>query len=181
LLEEARSIWPGWHSGLVQTDEAAVALLCSAMNQAQYVKTALLLIFLRCAIPFSANCPRGQAREEKALIQLEEKWAKALDQHDSQVISCLLADEFQDTDINGAVHDRAEALGRVARPRQGSNRLEEMHAHIYGHAGFVRGINRVMDPSGKVLATVRFTDIFVYRDTRWQAVAGQETLVTGNK
>jgi Domain of unknown function (DUF4440) len=152
------------------------------MTQANCVKTALLFIFLGCTIPsFSANCPRGQAREEKALVQLEEKWAKALDQHDSQVISCLLADEFQDADVNGAVHDRNDALGRVARPRQGSNRLEEMHAHIYGHAGFVRGINRVLDPSGRVLATVRFTDIFVYRDTRWQAVAGQETLVTDNK
>jgi hypothetical protein len=152
------------------------------MTQASCVKTALLFIFLGSTIPsFSANCPRGQAREEKALVQLEEKWAKALDQHDSQVISCLLADEFQDADVNGAVHDRADALGRVARPRQGSNRLEEMHAHIYGHAGFVRGINRVVDPSGKVLATVRFTDIFVYRDTRWQAVAGQETFVTDNK
>ena len=152
------------------------------MTQAKCVKAALLLILLGCAIPsFSANCPRGQAREEKALIQLEEKWAKALDQHDSQVISCLLADEFQDADVKGAVHDRSEALGRVAQPRQGTNRLEEMHAHIYGHAGFVRGINRVVDASGKVLAKVRFTDIFVYRDTRWQAVAGQETLVTDNK
>jgi hypothetical protein len=152
------------------------------MTQANCVQTALLFIFLGCAIPsFSASCPRGQAREEKALVQLEEKWAKALDEHDSQVISCLLADEFQDADVNGAVHDRNDVLGRVARPRQGSNRLEEMHAHIYGHAGFVRGINRVVDPSGKVLATVRFTDIFVYRETRWQAVAGQETFVTGNK
>jgi hypothetical protein len=152
------------------------------MTQAKFMKTALILSFLGCAIPlFAANCPRGQARDEKTLVQLEEKWAKALDQHDSQVISCLLADEFQDADVNGAVHDLSEMLARVAQPRRGMNRLEDMRAHIYGHAGFVRGINRVSDSTGKVVATVRFTDIFVYRDTRWQAVAGQETLVTDNK
>jgi len=155
------------------------------MTQASFLKISLILMSLMslgcAASSFAADCPRGQAREEKALIQLEEKWAKALDQHDSEAISCLLAAEFQDADVNGAVHDRGEALGRVARPRQGSNRLEEMRAHIYGHAGFVRGINRVVDSSGKVLATVRFTDVFVYRDTRWQAVAGQETLVMDNK
>jgi hypothetical protein len=130
---------------------------------------------------WAASCPRGQAREEKALLQLEEKWAKALDQHDSQVIACVLADEFQDADVNGAVHDRAQMLVRAAQPRRGANRVEDMHARIYGHAGFVRGLNRVVDSSGKTVARVRFTDIFVYRDTRWQAVAGQETLVTDNK
>ena len=33
------------------------------------------------------------------------------------------------------------------------------------------------DASGKVIARVRFTDVFTYRDGRWQALAGQETLL----
>jgi len=52
-----------------------------------------------------------------------------------------------------------------------------MHAHIQGEMAYVRGMNRMTDNRGAVLARVRFTDIFVYRDGRWQAVAGQETLV----
>ena len=115
------------------------------------------------------------------LLQQEEKWAKALDHNDVQAVGCLLADEFQDADVNGALHNRAEALARAAQPRHGTNRLEDMHAHIYGHAGFVRGLNRVVDSSGKVVASVLFTDFFVYRNGRWQAVAGQETTVTDKK
>jgi hypothetical protein len=130
---------------------------------------------------WGAACPPGQSREEKALLEQEEKWAKALDQNDVQAVGCLLAEEFQDADVNGAVHNRAEMLARAAQPRKGMNRLESMHAHIYDQAGYVRGLNRVVDSSGKVLATVRFTDVFVYRDGRWQAVAGQETMVTEKK
>jgi hypothetical protein len=143
-----------------------------------YIRVFAMLLPMLPLSSLAATCPRGQSREEKALIQLEEMWAMALDQHDSQTIGCILADEFQDADVNGGVHDRAEMVARVAQPRHGTNRLEDMRAHIYGHAGFVRGLNQVVDVSGKVVATVRFTDVFVYRDTRWQAVAGQETLVT---
>jgi hypothetical protein len=53
-----------------------------------------------------------------------------------------------------------------------------MKARIYDDTAFVRGLNRVLDASGKVTTSVRFTDIFVYRDDRWQAVAGQETFLT---
>jgi hypothetical protein len=35
----------------------------------------------------------------------------------------------------------------------------------------------LVDASGKVVARVRFTDVFTYRDGRWQALAGQESLV----
>ena len=52
-----------------------------------------------------------------------------------------------------------------------------MKSHIYGEIGYVRGLNTVTDPNGKVIANVRFTDIFVYRDGRWQALCGQETLL----
>jgi predicted N-acetyltransferase YhbS len=56
-----------------------------------------------------------------------------------------------------------------------------MRAHTYGDAGYVRGLNRVVNANGEVVATVRFTDVFVYRERRWQAVAGQETMVTEKK
>ena len=138
----------------------------------------LLVTFLLAGVPYVwAACP-GQLRNEQALLQLEQTWAKALEQRDTAAVTCLLADEFQDADVDGKLHDRKEALERVAHHNANTNRLEDMHAHVYGDTAFVRGLNEVVDPSGKVLARVRFTDIFVYREDRWQAVAGQETLVT---
>jgi ketosteroid isomerase-like protein len=137
----------------------------------------LLAVLLMAGAVWAAPCERGQAKDEKTLLRLEETWAQALERQDIETVSCLLADEFQDADVDGAVHDRKEALDRIAQRRPSLNRLQDMHAHIYGDSAFVRGINQVTDASGNPLARVRFTDIFVYRDGRWQAVAGQETLI----
>ena len=52
-----------------------------------------------------------------------------------------------------------------------------MHAQVEGNSGFARGLNEILDPDGKVVARVRFTDIFTYRDGHWQALAGHESLV----
>jgi hypothetical protein len=138
----------------------------------------LLALFLLAGVPsLWAACP-SQPRDEQALLHLEQTWAKALEQRDTATVACLLGDEFQDAGVDGKLHDRKEALQRVAQHSANSNRLEDMHAHLYGATAFVRGLNEVVDATGKVLARVRFTDIFVYRDGRWQAVAGQETLLT---
>jgi len=126
----------------------------------------------------AAPCPTNQSKEENTLVQAEQTWAKALEKHDSDVVSCLMADEFQDTDTNGELHDRTQALARIPQRPAYSNQLQDMHARAYGDFAFVRGLNKVLDSSGKLLAQVRFTDVFVYRDGRWQALAGHETLVT---
>jgi hypothetical protein len=36
----------------------------------------------------------------------------------------------------------------------------------------------VLDPEGKIKARVRFTDVFTYREGRWQAILAHESLVS---
>jgi len=43
--------------------------------------------------------------------------------------------------------------------------------------GYIRGMATLVDAQGSVRARVRFTDVYVYRDGRWQCVAGQESMV----
>jgi ketosteroid isomerase-like protein len=124
------------------------------------------------------KCPTGQPKEEIALLETERTWAKALEGRDVFAVGCILADDFEDADVDGQVHNRTDALDRVAHRRPGHNELEGMRAHVYEDVAFVRGVNKVIGADGKRIAQVRFTDIFVYRDGRWQAVAGHETLVT---
>jgi hypothetical protein len=53
-----------------------------------------------------------------------------------------------------------------------------MRAHVEGNCGFARGLAMLVDATGKVLARVRFTDVFTYRDGRWQALAGHDSLLS---
>ncbi len=93
-----------------------------------------------------ASCPSDQAKDEAVLVQLEQTWAKALEQRDGAAIGCILAVEFEDADPNGALHSRAEALANIPHRRQGSNKLSDLHPHVYGDFGYVRGLNTVVDP-----------------------------------
>jgi ketosteroid isomerase-like protein len=65
-------------------------------------------------------------------------------------------------------------LARAAKPRKGHDELEDLHAHVYGDVAYVRGIG-VHVENGRPAGKSRFTDIFVYRDGRWQCVAGHES------
>jgi ketosteroid isomerase-like protein len=126
---------------------------------------------------FAANCPTNQAKDGNALIQLEQSWAQALEVRDADAVGCILAEEFQDADPNGQLHDRAETLAQIPHRRPGKNILSELTPHVFGDSGYIRGLATLVDGQGKTVARVRFTDIYVYRDQRWLAVAGQETLL----
>jgi ketosteroid isomerase-like protein len=54
--------------------------------------------------------------------------------------------------------------------------LSDLHAHVYGDFAYIRGMADAIDAQAKV-TRVRFTDIYTYRDGRWQCVAGHESLV----
>jgi uncharacterized protein DUF4440 len=145
------------------------------------VKQTFLLTLIVLPPACWASCPSDQPKDEVALVQLEQTWAKALEQRDPAAVGCILAIEFEDGDTDSNLHNRSETLGNLSRRRRGSNKLSQLHPHVHDDFGYVRGLNAVVDPNGKVLARVRFTDIFVYRDGRWLAVAGQESLLTDTK
>ena len=142
------------------------------------VKTLILLVAALLAVSLlAADCPKNQPKTEAALLELEHQWADALTRKDADAVSCILANEFEDADVDGSLHSRAEALARIPQRKPWTNRLTEMRAHLEGNSAFVRGLNEILDHDGKVVARVRFTDTFTYRDGRWQALAGHETLV----
>jgi hypothetical protein len=69
------------------------------------------------------------------------------------------------------------ALDCIPNRKPNVNRLSELRAHVEGNMGFTRGLYTLINASGKVVARVRFTDVLIHREGRWQALAGQETLL----
>jgi ketosteroid isomerase-like protein len=138
------------------------------------VKQALWLLLL-CPVAYGA-CPT-QAKDEAALVQAEQMWARALEQQDVQTLGCILADEFEDADADGNLTDRRATLAKAASHPPTHHELSDLHAHVHGEFAYIRGLADAMDPQTKMNLRVRFTDIYVFRDGRWQCVAGQESLV----
>lgn len=132
-----------------------------------------LLMF--CAMAWAAPCEVGQPKDGSALVQNEQTWARALEQRDTATLSCLLAEEFEDAGPDGMLQDRNTVLEKAGKRQGAHNELTEMHAHVQGDFGYIRGLAMAVSKKGKVLDRVRFTDIYVYRDGRWQAVAAHES------
>jgi hypothetical protein len=68
-------------------------------------------------------------------------------------------------------------------PANRKTRFDHMLVRIYGDTGVVHGMVIASDETGKEVGRTVFTDIFVYRDGRWQAVNAQENEgpVTGHR
>ena len=135
-----------------------------------------LLSLLFCSIAHGAACPSRQMKDQAALIQIEQVWLKADGMHDTVTLGCILADEFEEADFDGSLIDRATMLTSAMKPGNSSIHFElsDLHVHLYGDTAYVRGIG-VGSENGRPVRKNRFTDIFVYRDGRWQCVAGHQS------
>jgi hypothetical protein len=145
------------------------------------VKHMWVWLLILCPMAYAVPCPPSQSKDGSALVQNEQTWAKALEERDSAALSCLLAEEFEDAGPDGTLQDRATALAKAAEHQPVHHELTEMHAQVHGDFGYIRGLATAVDAQGKVLAKVRFTDIYVYREGRWQAVAAHESMLPGTK
>lgn len=133
---------------------------------------------LLCPLAVAAPCPTGQTKDGDALIQIEQIWARSLEQRDTMALGCILAEEFEDAGPDGKLTGRATTLAKAAEPRAVHHELSDLQAHVHGDSGYIRGLAAAVDAQGKVVAKVRFTDVYLYREGRWQCVAGHESMVT---
>jgi len=124
----------------------------------------ILMMLILSPLMHAAPCATAQSRDENALIQIERTWASAL--------------EFEDAGTDGKLTDRAATLAKVTNHNSVHHELSDLHARVYGDFGYIRGMATALDPRNKLVLKVRFTDIYVYRDRRWQCVAGQESLIS---
>ena len=137
------------------------------------MKSALLMLAL-CSFANAASCPTGQTKGEATLVQIEQAWARAIEQHEIPPLECILAADFEEADATGTLISRSQMLASAAASGDVHYELSDMHAHLHGDFAYVRGVG-VARTMGKPTVKHRFTDIFVYSDGRWQCVAGHES------
>jgi ketosteroid isomerase-like protein len=151
---------------------------CHDLNVKIPTLPAILLALALVSTALAADCPKNQPKTEAALVGLEQNWAAALSRKDADAVACMLADEFEDAGPDGVLQTRSQTLDHIPNKKPGVNQLSELRAYVEGNFGYTRGLATLIDASGKVVARVRFTDVFTYRDGRWQALAGQESFLS---
>jgi ketosteroid isomerase-like protein len=154
------------------SDVGMLRQLCTGV-----LMNSVLPLLLLCSLAHGAACPTGQPKDQATLLKIEQEWVRASEQHDTVALGCILADEFEEADFDGSLTGRAAMLASAANPGKvhHHSELSDLHAQLYGDFAYVRGLSVTTSDDGKPAVKGRFTDIFVYRDGRWQCVAGHES------
>jgi ketosteroid isomerase-like protein len=136
----------------------------------------VVMLALACVFPMW-----GQSAGEKELIKVENDWGNAWVKSDGKFLDQLYATEYLWTGPDGTVYNKVDGIKDDTSPEytEKSFKLSDLKVHIYGEAALVTGLNSVKFKKGGKAEQleVRFTDVFVKRDGRWQCVATQGTRV----
>ena len=115
------------------------------------------------------------------LIELERGWNDAVYRQDADFVAGLLADEFVATYDDGSRGDRAREVALVAAFNQQviSAVQDEFQVAVYDDTAVVWFTLHLvgMRQGQEAELTLRYTDVWVRRDGRWQCVSTHSTRV----
>lgn len=118
---------------------------------------------------------------EQALIKLEREWAEALVKADTATLDRLMADDWSMTTWDGQIRTKAQSIEEVKSGvvKFEAANVDNLKVRTFGDVAVVtlgqteQGKNKGKDSSGRF----RYTDVWVKRNGRWQAVATHGTKV----
>ena len=136
---------------------------------------------ITASVSLSASTTQTVQSDQEVLIELERGWNDAVYRQDADFVANLLADEFIVTYDDGARGDKARELALVAEFNQQvvSAVQDDFTVRVYQDTAVVWfTLNLVgMRQGQRAELTLRYTDVWVQRDGRWQCVSSQSTRV----
>src|SRR5437764_3553403 len=146
-----------------------------------------LLTVAAVSVAFSQTSkPKGdeEERTRQALMQLERDIGKANVDTDYAFFDSVEAEEFVFTDAGGGVTNKKQDLEGLKQPPNPDVKLvaydvDEMNVRLYDKTAVVTGrITTKRLVKGQTMTSQsRFTDVFVWREGRWQIVAGHSSRI----
>lgn len=127
----------------------------------------------------SPSATAVKATIEQTVTQMERDWGNAEIKKDYATVDKILADDWVGIDYDGKIVDKTQAMAdlKSGTSTLTSEELGPMTVRVFGNTAVVTGsdaeksTDRGKDSSGKYI----WTDVFVLRNGRWQAVASQST------
>jgi ketosteroid isomerase-like protein len=128
---------------------------------------------LGCAVMARAAEMSGPA--EKAVAALEQKWAQAQSNNNTELEAPLLAEKYVSIDSDGKVSDRAQAIANEKATKYTTANIDDLKVTAFGDTAIARVLltYKGTDAKGKALdAHSRWTDTWVKMPSgEWQCVA----------
>ncbi len=111
------------------------------------------------------------------LTALEYEWNDANIKGNKAAVRRILADEFRGVGGDGSVKNKEQLLATLEpEPMIAKLKLSDLKISLAGDTVVLTGLNTATFTGGQVLK-FRFTDTFLWRDRRWQAISSQGSQV----
>lgn len=111
------------------------------------------------------------------LVRFEHTWQQAILSGNESILREILAQNFLDTSYKGVLRTKQDILAGAKNPPRYSAALSELAVRVFGDTAIVTGLNTVTGPQKAWTAKLRFTDVFINRNDRWQAIGAQESMI----
>lgn len=128
--------------------------------------------------PLAGDDTRSSDWDRDALVALENEWLE--NEHSAAALERILASDFLHPVLTGDLLTKAQHIefsSKHVPPLDRTKHFEGLKVRIYGEVGIVNGVVVATDKDRNTVDKTVFTDVFVYRDGRWQAVNAQENAV----
>jgi hypothetical protein len=136
------------------------------------------MVTLVLALTLLAHQPVDPSTTTRELTEIEGRLATTWRSGDCDAWGAIVAPEWSVTHITGAMMTRAEALRMCKAPEGTLQTLisDDLSVRAFGDAAVVTGRTTATTAGANPQTVIlRFTDVFIRRDGRWQAVASQAT------
>ena len=150
------------------------------------MKPAILVAFVLSTIGFGPAVAVAQSQAEQELMQVEKDWCAAEVKRDGAAYGRIIADDYTGIGSRGITETKAEAIASLKNMTTATTSCVNgnMKVRVYGDAAVVTGLvtrSGTNKDGAYNNRQVLFTDVFVRRDSRWQCVASQGTLVAAQQ
>ena len=116
---------------------------------------------------------------EPAIMQLEKDWVVAIAKKDTAALDRLLADDFVGTSPTAHTYTKTQAIQDIkdARYVVDTMQLDDVSVNVYGTTAvsFTSQEEKSTYEGQQTSGHYHFTDVWVKKDGRWQAVASHGT------
>jgi hypothetical protein len=124
--------------------------------------------------------PDNNSADALKLMEIERRLAAAWVEGDRSFIENTLADDWSVIDLTGRVLTKPEVLAEAfgSDDRQiVSMEIDEVRVRLFDDWAIVTGRTRAAGSYRGETASVslRFTDVFVFREGKWQVISSQAT------
>ena len=124
----------------------------------------------------------SNATDKEQLIQIERDLAVAWPKGDKETIDRILAPDWSVTNALGQVQTREQVMRdgfQSGTLKVRSARVDEIEVRLFGNTAVITGhsVSEGLYAGKPFSANLRFTDVFVKRMQRWQAVASHASAI----